>query len=354
MVLQPDQPSGSSHTSSLTCRSCCTAFERSPSPRTSSSNNALTTTLNNIPSSQCTPCKKPYGSFEPLPLVPKISSFQLSFIFNTGESFLSPQPIHHGQSCNSISYQASHGHYESIRESYHIPEDYNHNDPYTPWPHHLRPLIISPPTSMSRVSQYSRPYSRSGARAPEPAQSRTSVYGMGCCIPRSYRWRRIKRHVQLFSRRLRIFKAVLRNRNARRSSISSSHIRASSIVFSMHPRRSSIVRACSRMSATSLARDSLASWVDARNLASMEYAISPSSGHVSMDIDEYERRGSWLTDPDRGCEIDSCSIHRSQDKDRIETYNWKYFGVSLAAGQEATRRRRKLDHMDYSTSELVS
>jgi hypothetical protein len=86
----------------------------------------------------------------------------------------------------------------------------------------------------------------------------------------------------------------------------------------------------------------------------MEYAISPSSGHVSMDIDEYERRGSWLTDPDRGCGIDSCSIHFSQDKDRIETYNWKYFGVSLAAGQEATRRRRKIDHTDYSTSELVS
>jgi hypothetical protein len=125
-----------------------------------------------------------------------------------------------------------------------------------------------------------------------------------------------------------------------RSPVSSNHLRFSSITFSMVSRRSSIRSARLRSSAMSSVRDSLGSWIDARTRASIEYASAQSSGHVSMGIDEYERRGSWLTDPDRGCGIDACIIHRRQSTDYSEFYNWKYFEASLAAGEAATKRRR--------------
>jgi hypothetical protein len=50
---------------------------------------------------------------------------------------------------------------------------YTRNHPYIPWSSAVRARVISPGSTspQSAVSQYSRPLSRSGARAPEPAES---------------------------------------------------------------------------------------------------------------------------------------------------------------------------------------
>ncbi|KAJ7071297.1 hypothetical protein C8F01DRAFT_427026 [Mycena amicta] len=49
-----------------------------------------------------------------------------------------------------------------------IPSVTHPNSPYVPWPSPIRRTILRPLTPSSQVSRYSRPYSRSGARAPEP------------------------------------------------------------------------------------------------------------------------------------------------------------------------------------------
>ncbi|KAJ7169605.1 hypothetical protein C8R46DRAFT_1089319 [Mycena filopes] len=49
-----------------------------------------------------------------------------------------------------------------------IPSVSHPNSPYVPWPSPVRRQILRPLTPASQVSRFSRPYSRSGARAPEP------------------------------------------------------------------------------------------------------------------------------------------------------------------------------------------
>jgi len=293
-----------------------------------------------------------YIPFEPLPPVPKISTFRLSLIFNTiyhqnshpTSTALSPtRTTHHDVTLSALSHLAVEEGKTSTADSSVTASGFN--DPYTPWPNHIRPLIISPPTSVSRSSQYSRPYSRSGARAPEPPVRRAcGLFG----------WRRAKRNIQGFSKRLPLVKTLLsrhrRNLSRTPATPNRNHLRVSSLTFSIVSGSSSFGPRRSLSFAISSVRDSLGSWIDTRNRASIGYMISPSPGHVSMDIDEYERRGSWLTDPDRGCGLDACVVHHPQGTERSEV--WKYLDVSLAAGSAATRRRRK--DVNGLTSSMIS
>lgn len=217
--------------------------------------------------------------------------------------------------------------------------------------------MIPPSSSFvtaSHVSHYSRPYSRSGARAPEPGESDAGVHAAGCHIPGSSKWRKMKRNVGAFSRRFTTLGALLRKRNVTRTSISPVHYRPSSAIstaFTVSSRSSLNRSSRSRSSVTSLVRNSLASWIDERNRASLEYATSPVPGHESMEIEEYERRGSWLRE--RACEDSVCSMHQPRSSEDLSLDTGKYYGVSLAAGQEAAlRRRRKLDRPTRSADEL--
>lgn len=367
MVLQLDHPSSaSSHLSSLTNASCCTSYKlRTPSKLKAPaifnlvcsyqfSLDLLLTLLaqNDSPSSKVTSC---YTSFEPLPPVPKVSSFQLSFIFNPAPSNPNPTPLlapplRFKQSSANTSHLAVEDHHDPIHAS-------DLNNPYTPWPRALRPIIIPPPSSfvtVSHVSNYSRPLSRSGARAPEPDESNISLHGVGCHIPGGAKWRKMKRNIALFSRRLTTFGVLLRRRNVTRTSISSAHYRPSSVLssaFTISSRSSSSRSARSRSSAMSLVSDSLASWIEERNRASLEYATSPIPRHESMEIEEYERRGSWLIE--RDCEDSVCSMHNPSSSEDLKLDSSKYYGISMLAGQEAAlRRRRKLDQPTQSTPVL--
>jgi hypothetical protein len=52
-----------------------------------------------------------------------------------------------------------------------------------------------------------------------------------------------------------------------------------------------------------------------------------------MDLSSYERRGSWLSDSYDASESDQYSTNSASPEG-------KYYGLSLAAGQEAYRRRK--------------
>jgi len=347
MVLQLDHPSSSSNLSSLTNRSCFTFFGTPPKVR------APILTLNHSPLSSSTVYNKACLPFQPLPPVPRVSSFQLSFILDATaqpsphtsvKSLLPPPPSDHSQSSVGLSSQVAEIVPGSTCESYQAPEIHDPNNPYTPWPQSVRPLILPPPPphmSISHLSHYSRPLSRSGAMAPEPFGSTTSVHEFGCRFPGSSKLRKMKQGVRFFSRRLLTLNMVLRKRRCARTSISPANLRPSSflsIAFTVSSRASHNRWSRSRSSVMTFPRHSLTSWVEQRDQASVRYTIS-SSGHESMDIDEYERRGSWMLDQDEDCDIDECHMY-ARGTEHLEVGDGKYFGISLAAGQEALRRRR--------------
>jgi hypothetical protein len=77
------------------------------------------------------------------------------------------------------------------------------NSPYVPWDPPERWEIFRPPSPVSKVSIvsgcYSRPYSRSGARAPEPTEITERWTSSGI----SAGWRRLRQKVKNIIRRLK-------------------------------------------------------------------------------------------------------------------------------------------------------
>jgi len=232
---------------------------------------------------------------------------------------------------------------------------YFSTDPYSPWPSPVRRhFVLRSDGSFSRVSRYSRPESRSGARAPDPPSRRTSLGNVGCNVPGVRRVRRLTRNVRLFTQRLHSVRAILRKVHRREPVIPPSP------TTSQLPRRMS-TRVSRRSSITSFARsrttrtstssvlsNSLQRWLEARNQLTYE----SSSDHVSITISQYEQRGSWLTDD--WCGIRRCDIHptpsrlprksivdRSVTSIHTEPLTGKYVSVSLRAGEEASRRRKR-------------
>ncbi|KAK7064456.1 hypothetical protein R3P38DRAFT_2824658 [Favolaschia claudopus] len=115
-----------------------------------------------LPSRPCTP-------FQPLPPVLATSPLRLS-------SFLDDL-VSHSHSLHNESNTPSPA--PSLRAesppprpllAINIPSVSHPNSPYVPWASSVRQNILRPLTPSSPVSVYSRPYSRSGARAPEPQE----------------------------------------------------------------------------------------------------------------------------------------------------------------------------------------
>ncbi|KAF9785497.1 hypothetical protein BJ322DRAFT_1108946 [Thelephora terrestris] len=314
--------------------------------------------------------------FKPLPPVPKVSSFHFSVIWDlhansTFVADVSP-PIPTQKSSNS-SIDATDGNHVDIGAGVtEVPESsssssriiYVSTDPYSPWPSPIRRRFMSRSDgSFSRISRYSRPESRSGARAPDPPSRRTSLYTTGCNIPGVRRIRRFTRNVRLFTQRMYALKAMLRKVHCRRPVIAPTPATSLPRRTSARVSRSSIasfVQSRSlRTSISSALTNSLQRWLEARNQVTYEKA----SDHVSITISQYERRGSWLTDD--WCGIQHCDAHsslprasRKSTADRsiasihTEPLEGKYVSVSLRAGEEASRRRKRSSDRTLTWSDL--
>jgi len=233
-------------------------------------------------------------------------------------------------------------------------------DPYSPWPSPVRRHFIPHSDgSFSHISRYSRPESRSGARAPDPPSRRTSLGTIGCNFPVVRRVRRLTRNVGLFTRRIYALKTILRKIRRREPVISRSPTpqlpRRRSVRVSRSSITSFIQNRSLRTSISSALSSSLQRWLETRN----QLAYEKSSNHVSITISQYEQRGSWLTDDWRG--IHHCDVHstppqsprvadRSAASIRTESLTGRYVSVSLRAGEEASRRRRRT--VTWSNSEF--
>ena len=299
--------------------------------------------------------------FKPLPPVPQISSFHFSVIWDLHTDAPSvvdvPPPILTRKSTLSTSESsigATDGNHAgpsaNVAERPESPKAiYISTDPYSPWPSPVRRHFMSRSDgSFSYISRYSRPESRSGARAPDPLSRRTSIGTIGCNIPGVRRVRRWTRNVRIFTQRIHTLKTVLRKVHRREPviprsptprlprRISARVSRASSITSFVQSRSF-------RASTSSALSNSLQRWLETRN----RLAHEKPSDHVSITISQYEQRGSWISDGWCGMEyIDSHSSTPQSPRKSItsiyaETHMGKYASVSLRAGEEASRRRRR-------------
>lgn len=301
--------------------------------------------------------------FKPLPPVPTISSFHLSVIWNLCNDSpsvvdISSPILTRISTIPDASIDATDGNHvgpsASVTEVPESPEViYFSTDPYSPWPSPVRRQFIPrSDSSFSHVSRYSRPESRSGARAPDPPSRRTSLGIIGCNFPVVRRVRRLTRNVSLFARRIHAFKTILRKVYRREPVISRSPTPQLPRRRPSRVSRSSITSFIQsrslRASISSALSSSLQRWLEARN----QLAHEKSSDHVSVTISQYELRGSWLTDD--WCGIHRCDVHstpphsprksiadRSITSIHTESFTGRYVSVSLRAGEEASRRRRR-------------
>lgn len=315
--------------------------------------------------------------FKPLPPIPKISSLHFSFVLDLPTDSPSiadiSSPIFtQNLALHDSSIDATDGnHVGSSVGAAEVPESpeaiYFSTDPYSPWPSPVRRRFMPrSDSSFSHVSRYSRPESRSGARAPDPPSRPTSIGTVRWNFPVVRRVRRFTRNVSLFARRIHTLKTVLRKVHCREPVITrpptpqlprrmSARVSRSSSATSFMQNQS-LRRSISSALSTSLQR-----WLETRN----QLAYEKSSGHVSITISQYERKGSWLTDD--WCGIQHCDIHSSPPQsprglitDRsvtsicTESFTGRYVSVSLKAGEEALRRRKRSSDrtVTWSSSEL--
>ena len=306
--------------------------------------------------------------------MPKVSSFRLSFIWNPpidSPPDLSPPILTRKSTLYASSIGATDGNHAGpsagITEVPELPEAvYISTDPYSPWPSPVRRHFMSRSDgSFSHISRYSRPESRSGARAPDPPSRRTSLVTIGCGFPVVRKVRRLTRNISLFTRRIHTLRTILRRVHRREPAIPRSPTpqltRRGSARASRSPSIASLTQNQSlRRSISSATSNGLQRWLETRNQLTYE----KSADRVSITISQYERRGSWLTDD--WCGIRHCDIHSSPPQSpknsifesvasiHTESLPGRYVSISLRAGEEASRRRRRSSDRaaSWSNSEL--
>ncbi len=190
----------------------------------------------------------------------------------------------------------------------HIPAFSHPNSPYVPWTSPIRRDIIRPSTPTSMRSHYSRPLSRSGAQAPEPAD---------IWLPPSNRTlRKVTKSIHTIRRVLkrsvsRFTKHVSPTR-IRRPSLSGSSGTPTAIPRNVHLRP----RSPSAASLESTSTNTLAVWLATRKREADEWDLE---SHRFMTLADYDRAGSWirLAKSDGDCHDNpddaewSCDFHDS-------------------------------------------
>jgi hypothetical protein len=288
-------------------------------------------------------------SFKPLPPMPESSPLRTSFLdFSLCSAPLSPESQLEATPPtipSSISPQQSRKALtqdqpkcdKSISRKIHddpffIPAFQHPNSPYVPWAPPIRRRIIRPPTAGSHVSVltscYSRPISRSGARAPEPAETPEPVQFLA---PPSKGWKQFRQTISNGINRVAVhFRALKRPFSAKRpASPFTTTCHTPSIShedtflaanYSSSPNSPVAVLTGRRLfmpsTASLVSSDSatLAAWLAARQRASQdERDYDPTS---MMSLEEYERIGSWLdlsgnskVDGKWVCGVPGCEAH---------------------------------------------
>jgi hypothetical protein len=198
------------------------------------------------------------------------------------------------------------------------------NSPYVPWDPPVRRQLLrpwTPPSHMSLVSGcYSRPLSRSGARAPEPVEV-SDFDGSGGAISSSWRTFRqmVNKHVERIAKPLSHLKSQLKGITSRLTCASSaSSIQQASREGDEHnshcPTKipAPCVRSPSAASFDSAVTDSLATWLADRRRLSLEGDYEPGS---MMSVAEYNQTGSWIntfrtSQPiNPMCGVPGCDLH---------------------------------------------
>ncbi|KAG5221543.1 hypothetical protein IMY05_C4378001700 [Salix suchowensis] len=194
-----------------------------------------------------------------------------------------------------------------------IPAFSDPNSPYVPWAPSDREEVLQPlPTTPSSpssglVSADSRPYSRSGARAPEPTHRPEVDSRRVNLVRRSWRsvQQVVKKSVRRVVKRIGCF-SHSRRTSSPQPSLEPEWEQVSPPIpgsRSTSPRRSSV---------TSIETNSLATWLAERRRQSLEH---DGLWERRMSLAEYERMGSWIHDS--GDDSSECSV----DEIPITIYN---------------------------------
>ncbi|THH21450.1 hypothetical protein EW146_g87 [Bondarzewia mesenterica] len=242
--------------------------------------------------------------FRPLPPAPRISTFQL-FSYLTkplpSAGTLLKQPTL--EACSAIrpsdKFPSRTLHTRSERGENHVDPSYlpsliHPNSPYIPWAPSIRSQVLRPLTPSSEFSApstgYSRPFSGTGADAPEPSSEQESAVRVRArsrktLLKASMTVRKIgstlRRNVQGLAKRMGKY---TRLRPDVIISPSSSPAPSPPVI---HP--SSVTDSVISISLSS-DFETLAQWLDERQRSASRDMMDG----LQMSLDEYELRGSWL------------------------------------------------------------
>lgn len=293
-----------------------------------------------------------FPSFKPLPPMPESSPLCTSFLdFSSHSTTPLPEP-HSKTALPAIpsstlpqqSYSAlvqgqprnDHLTTQKIHdEPFLIPAIQHPNSPYVPWAPPVRRRILRPAAPTSHVSllssHYSRPTSRSGARAPEPVETPEPVRTLS---PAWRGWKQFRQSISHGASRIATYLGALKRPLANRQPVSSCTAKSDAIqIRSISPEDTFFVTDYSPSptpplaaltgrrpftpSTVSLASSdsaTLAAWLATRRRVALEERdYDPGS---LMTLDEYERMGSWLDlsgdrkiDGKWMCGVPGCDIH---------------------------------------------
>lgn len=285
-------------------------------------------------------CSKPYhasASFHPLPPVLRSSLLQLpSFLNYSFYPSTPPKPCPQPSPATSLSSVLSSLRYAvpvspplvAADNACHIPAFRHPNSPYVPWDPPARREILCSSTAGSNVSimssSYHRSYSRSGARAPEPADPSVLDEPHAKVSKTSHTWQHLcqtmKKNAKHVAKRITSlanpFKAVASHIST--STSSTSHVRKRNVFRRTTSRPSlqnartqaSTLQSPSTASFDSCETTTLATWLAARRRVSLEGDdCDPRS---MMSLEEYERTGSWInvaSESHSSWGVSDCCIH---------------------------------------------
>ncbi|KAJ7630670.1 hypothetical protein FB45DRAFT_916228 [Roridomyces roridus] len=235
---------------------------------------------------------RPSTPFEPLPPLLATSPLRLSSFLDTVLQSSDPEPV------------AAPPESPPSRPARRTPKKldifFNPNSPYAPLTPEHRRAFLRPLTPASQVSAYSRPYSRSGARAPEP----DSPLPAGKFLRLSKSFKNLRRTVK---EGVRHVKNALGCNKA--SKAKTPQLADDPVVPPPVPPLPSPVQSCGSSTHTT----TLAEW-----LRDCEANIERSAPNL-MTLEEYEERGSWLEGSSIQDESEIHSLLMTED-DHAEPY----------------------------------
>ncbi|KAJ7900055.1 hypothetical protein B0H14DRAFT_3765870, partial [Mycena olivaceomarginata] len=218
--------------------------------------------------------------FQPLPPVLATSPLHLSSFLDD----ITPHSLHNEPTAPSLTSETPSPQRVFHQLSIEIPSVSHPNSPYVPWPSPVRRNILrplSPSSQVSRFSDYSRPYSRSGARAPEPQEEPHYIVPHNKFLRLSRSFKNLRKTVK---QSVKHVKNALRKTSKAKSPEASVEVAVPPIRYqSPTPPLPSPVASCESSNT-----NTLADW-----LRECEAKVERATPHF-MTLEEYEERGSWM------------------------------------------------------------